>query len=52
MKLKLEKLLVASFITTPGEPSPGPVTPGNGCVCFAPPCICSAGPDCTDPTEA
>ena len=19
----------------------------GGCICFAPPCVCSAGPDCT-----
>lgn len=53
MKLTLEKLIVETFIISPDEPNPDPNTPGQGCICFAPPCICSAGPDCTQQgTEA
>lgn len=45
-KLQAEKLEVQSFqtITDPTDPR-GTAEPG-GCICFAPPCICTAGPDC------
>jgi hypothetical protein len=48
-KLEAESLKVESFgtITDPTD-SVGTVKPNpGGCICFAPPCICSAGPDCT-----
>ena len=51
MKLKLEKLIVETFITSPDEPYPAPGTGGGGCVCLAPPCICTGAPDCTAPTD-
>lgn len=47
-KLKAESLKVESFdiIADPAEPRETVRDPG-GCICFAPPCICSAGADCT-----
>lgn len=49
LKLHAEMLSVQSFSTTePSEPS-GTVRDPGGCICFAPPCICTAGPDCTGP---
>lgn len=47
-KLEVESLKVESFdaITDPTDVR-GTVDQPNGCICFAPPCICSAGPDCT-----
>lgn len=49
LKLEAESLKVESFgtITDPTDPSGGTVRDPGGCICFAPPCICSAGPDCT-----
>lgn len=47
-KLEAESLKVVSFDTiTDSTDSRGTVDQPNGCICFAPPCICSAGPDCT-----
>ncbi|HEX8391213.1 MAG TPA: hypothetical protein VF665_02555 [Longimicrobium sp.] len=50
LTLRIADLAVKSF-TTITEPNTTVATdadrPGGGCVCFAPPCICSAGPDCT-----
>ena len=47
-KLQAESLKVESFttITDPTDPR-GTVKDHGGCICLAPPCICSAGPDCT-----
>lgn len=47
-KLKAETLMVESFhtITEPGEPRETVKDP-QYCICFAPPCVCTAGPDCT-----
>lgn len=48
-KLHVDALKIESFSIV--DPSDGrgttPDKPGGGCICFAPPCICSAGPDCT-----
>jgi hypothetical protein len=48
LTLQVETLKVESFsaITDPAE-ARGTVQDPGGCICFAPPCICSAGPDCT-----
>lgn len=47
-KLNAESLKVESFDTSasPTQFGDTAVDAGN-CICFAPPCICSAGPDCT-----
>ena len=43
-----ESLMVTSFgIAEPIDATDTVRQPGQGCICFAPPCICSAGPDCT-----
>jgi hypothetical protein len=51
LKLQAENLQVVSFdtIADPTE-TRGTVRDPGGCICFAPPCICTAGPDCTQPT--
>lgn len=48
-KLEAEALQVESFDTaiTDSVDSRGGVDQPNGCICFAPPCGCTAGPDCT-----
>ena len=48
-KLEAESLKVESFDTliTDSDTRGTVVDQPNGCICFAPPCICSAGPDCT-----
>lgn len=47
-KLEAEALQVESFDTiVDSTHTRGTVDQPNGCICFAPPCICSAGPDCT-----
>lgn len=48
-KLEAESLKVESFdtITDPTDPRGTVKDNPGGCVCFAPPCVCSAGPDCT-----
>lgn len=51
-KLHVEALTVESFdtITDPTDVR-GTVKPNpGGCICFAPPCICSNGPDCAATT--
>lgn len=52
-KLKAESLMVESFTTStePGEPRETVKDP-EYCICFAPPCICTAGPDCTGASPA
>lgn len=51
-KLKADSLKVESFdIAAPTETRETVRDPG-GCICFAPPCICSAGPDCTQTCTA
>jgi hypothetical protein len=48
-KLEAESLKVESFDTI-ADPTDarGTVRPDPAnCICFAPPCICSNGPDCT-----
>lgn len=47
LTLKAEKLVVESFETFTTLEASDTVPQDNGCICFAPPCICSAGPDCT-----
>ena len=47
LQLKAEKLVVQSFVTLATVEGSDTVEQGNGCICFAPPCICTAGPDCT-----
>ena len=46
-KLNAESLKVEAFvtITSPSQSDIIVNDPGN-CICLAPPCICSAGPDC------
>lgn len=48
-KLNPEILKVESFdtITDPTDPRGTVKDDPGGCICLAPPCICSAGPDCT-----
>lgn len=48
-KLDAEALAVESFETLINDDreTRGTVPVDRGCICFAPPCICSAGPDCT-----
>jgi hypothetical protein len=48
-KLEVASLKVEAFstITDPTSPTDTAVDQPNGCVCFAPPCVCTAGPDCT-----
>lgn len=47
-RLNLDSLSVKSFSTiTEPTTTTGPDRPAGTCVCFAPPCVCSAGPDCT-----
>jgi hypothetical protein len=48
-KLQAESLKVESFdtITDPTDTRGTVKDNPGGCICFAPPCICSAGPDCT-----
>jgi hypothetical protein len=51
-KLHVEALKVESFntITDPTDVR-GTVKPNpGGCICFAPPCICTNGPDCATTT--
>jgi hypothetical protein len=45
--LQAEKLVVESFETFSTPDRTDTVEQIGGCICFAPPCICSAGPDCT-----
>jgi hypothetical protein len=53
-KLHVDALKIESFNTI-ADPTDVrgtvPDEPGAGCICFAPPCICSAGPDCTAGTQ-
>ncbi len=42
-RLQVETLAVESFGTGPGDV--------DGCVCDYPPCICTAGEDCTTHTQ-
>jgi hypothetical protein len=42
-KLNAENLKVEAFETSPSQRD----VAVDGCICLAPPCICSAGPDCT-----
>lgn len=46
LQLKAEKLVVESFETFPATDVSEDVHRPDGCICFAPPCICTAGPDC------
>ena len=48
LTLNIDSLAVKSFATiTDPNTTVGPDRPAGGtCICFAPPCICSAGPDC------
>jgi hypothetical protein len=48
-KLEAESLKVESFntITDPTDLRGTVADNPGGCICLAPPCICSAGPDCT-----
>lgn len=48
-KLHADALKVESFDTiTDSTDVRGAVEDQpDGCICFAPPCICTAGPDCT-----
>lgn len=50
LKLDPGTLAVESFGTV--DDPEEPVTDPGGCICFAPPCICTAGPDCTCPPPA
>lgn len=47
-KLHVDALKIDSFntITDPTDSRGTVAELPNGCICFAPPCICSAGPDC------
>lgn len=45
-KLNAESLKVEAFETSSSDADVTVKDPGN-CICLAPPCICSAGPDCT-----
>ena len=47
LTLKAEKLVVESFETFATPEATDTVQAIGGCVCLAPPCICTAGPDCT-----
>lgn len=49
-KLHIDALKIETFSTIADPASPVVNQPDrpNGCICFAPPCICSAGPDCTE----
>ncbi|HEX2079818.1 MAG TPA: hypothetical protein VHG08_19030 [Longimicrobium sp.] len=47
LKLKAEKLVVESFETFTTPEASDTVPQREGCICFAPPCGCTAGPDCT-----
>lgn len=49
-KLKPESVMVESFHTVagPGDTMNDP----QHCICFAPPCICTAGPDCSPSSAA
>lgn len=47
-KLNADSLKVEAFETISGPTAPGDtVADGGDCICFAPPCICTNGPDCT-----
>ena len=46
-RLSLESLAVESFPTTAAPRDARGTQAPDGCVCLAPPCVCSAGPDCT-----
>lgn len=47
-KLDADALKVEAFETTAELTwSTDTVVDADGCVCFAPPCICTAGADCT-----
>lgn len=52
-KLHMDSLKIESFSTIAApEDVRGTVNEKpNGCICFAPPCICSAGPDCTQQSQ-
>lgn len=52
-KLEAESRKVESFdtITDPTDPRGTVKDNPGGCICFAPPCICSAVPNCTPGTE-